>query len=80
MSLQGLQATLQHHAEEEPPDVGVGDLPDILDPLPRALLADDEVIEECLLEHVQPGAVAEQPPGPGRPHLRKNQGSRIVTS
>ena len=50
--------------------MGVGDLPDILDTLPRALLADDQVIVECLLEHVQPGAVGEQPPGPGWPHLK----------
>ena len=59
MSLQGLQTPLQHDAEEESPDIGVADVPDILDTLPRALLAEDQVIVECLLEHVKPGAVGE---------------------
>ena len=48
-------------------------MPDILDALSRALLADDEVIQESRLERVEPRTVGEHPPGKRWPDLEHLQ-------
>ena len=48
-------------------------MPDILDALPRALFADDEVIQESRLERMEPRTVGEHPPGKWWPDLEHLQ-------
>ena len=52
-----LQRPLHRHAEEELPKLEVGDGAHVVDVVTRALLTNDEVVEEGLFEHVSPGAV-----------------------
>ena len=55
MMLDDSQTSLQCCAEVEPPDLGVCDGAHVVNVVTGANLADDEIIEESLFEHVSEG-------------------------